>query len=130
MQPCNRKPVSVLHAFLFFVFNFSWTVVPSVQLCLSKNHVFVVNSLKSFQHSLSFLICDFSPLDEIIDKLGGPSKVAEMTGRSGRIVRLTPQSEPRYECRIGAAGHTESLNVQEVTRDIYYSMVKLLLHSH
>ena len=50
----------------------------------------------------------------MIDLLGGPDKVAEMTGRSGRVVRLGPKSEPRYESRAAASGSVESLNVQEV----------------
>ncbi|XP_065056159.1 uncharacterized protein LOC135684506 [Rhopilema esculentum] len=54
-----------------------------------------------------------SPLDEMIDLLGGPGMVAEMTGRSGRVVRPGPKSEPRYESRAAASGSVESLNVQE-----------------
>eukprot|EP00794_Sanderia_malayensis_P010733 gene10733-11882_t len=54
-----------------------------------------------------------SPLDEIIDKLGGPENVAEMTGRSGRITRPSPNAEPRYECRSSVSGCVESLNIQE-----------------
>ena len=65
-----------------------------------------------------------SPLDEIIDKLGGPSNVAEMTGRKGRIVRHSPNDTPRYETRTidsEAYGAIDSLNVQEVifTKRLY-----------
>ena len=56
----------------------------------------------------------FSPLDEIIDKLGGPSCVAEMTGRRGRIVRLNEGSQPRYQARESDNSSLDSLNIQEV----------------
>ncbi|KAK3607117.1 hypothetical protein CHS0354_014268 [Potamilus streckersoni] len=57
-----------------------------------------------------------SPLDEIIDKLGGPQNVSEMTGRKGRIVRNSSNDTPHYEHRTpdsDAYGAIESLNVQE-----------------
>lgn len=58
-----------------------------------------------------------SPLDELIDKLGGPDKVAEMTGRKGRMVRRGPHSKPVYEQRVtqAAQGALENLNVKEVS---------------
>lgn len=58
-----------------------------------------------------------SPLDELIDKLGGPDKVAEMTGRKGRMVRRWPHSKPVYEQRAtqAAQGALENLNVKEVS---------------
>ncbi|XP_052821363.1 protein strawberry notch homolog 1-like [Mya arenaria] len=68
-----------------------------------------------------------SPLDEIIDKLGGPSQVAEMTGRKGRIVRHSPSDSPRYEPRTpdnDAYGAIDSLNVQE--RNHFMSGKKLV----
>lgn len=62
----------------------------------------------------------FSPLDEIIDKLGGPGCVSEMTGRRGRIVRRSQTDKPQYEQRsadVDAYGAIDSLNVQEVRKD-------------
>lgn len=54
-----------------------------------------------------------SPLDDIIDKLGGPSQVAEMTGRQGRIVRTARGL--KYEVREICPGTgMESLNIKEV----------------
>ncbi|KAK7104354.1 uncharacterized protein [Littorina saxatilis] len=57
-----------------------------------------------------------SPLDELIDKLGGPDQVAEMTGRKGRMVQRWPHTKPVYEQRAtgqAAAGALENLNVKE-----------------
>ena len=56
----------------------------------------------------------FSPLDEIIDQLGGPSCVAEMTGRRGRIVRKHGESKPCYQTRESDSTSVDSLNIQEV----------------
>jgi hypothetical protein len=56
-----------------------------------------------------------SPLDEIIDQLGGPDAIAEMTGRRARIVRRNPQDRPQYELRDSEnTGGIDSLNVREV----------------
>ena len=40
-----------------------------------------------------------NPLDELIDELGGPSLVCEMTGRKGRVVMDDKTGEFRYESR-------------------------------
>ncbi|XP_048247301.1 protein FORGETTER 1-like isoform X2 [Haliotis rufescens] len=66
-----------------------------------------------------------SPLDEIIDRLGGPDNVAEMTGRKGRVVKRTKRDVPQYEQR----GHDsdsflESLNVKE--RNMFMEGKKLV----
>ena len=52
----------------------------------------------------------------LIDQLGGPSQVAEMTGRKGRIVRLDPKSKPTYQLRQSESKclSDQSLNVKEV----------------
>ncbi|KAL8572547.1 hypothetical protein ACOMHN_040451 [Nucella lapillus] len=68
-----------------------------------------------------------SPLDELIDKLGGPDKVAEMTGRKGRMVRRwSNSSKPVYEQRTvpGAHGALENLNVKE--RNLFMAGKKLV----
>ncbi|XP_064639306.1 uncharacterized protein LOC135494911 [Lineus longissimus] len=66
-----------------------------------------------------------SPLDEIIDLLGGPDAVAEMTGRRARIVRRSPQDRPQYELRDSeSSGGIDSLNVRE--RNLFMEGKKLV----
>ena len=54
-----------------------------------------------------------SPLDDLIDRLGGPGSVAEMTGRKGRLVRVGGD-RVQYELRDSGGSALESLNNQEV----------------
>lgn len=52
-------------------------------------------------------------LDELVDELGGPSRVAEMTGRRGRIVR-DPAGRGMYQLRARSdSSEMDSLNVAE-----------------
>ncbi|CAF0812197.1 unnamed protein product [Rotaria sordida] len=54
-------------------------------------------------------------LDELIDQLGGPSQVAEMTGRKGRIVQHA-NGQIGYESRSEADVPLEILNISERER--------------
>ncbi|KAM8890033.1 strawberry notch homolog 2b isoform 1-T1 [Synchiropus picturatus] len=54
-------------------------------------------------------------LDELIDKLGGPDKVSEMTGRKGRVVRR-PDGSVRYESRAEQGLTIDHINIKEKDR--------------
>uniref|UniRef100_A0A8C7Q6D5 Protein strawberry notch homolog 2 n=1 Tax=Oncorhynchus mykiss TaxID=8022 RepID=A0A8C7Q6D5_ONCMY len=54
-------------------------------------------------------------LDELIDKLGGPEKVSEMTGRKGRVVRR-PDGSVRYESRAEQSHTIDHINLKEKDR--------------
>lgn len=54
-------------------------------------------------------------LDELIDGLGGPGKVAEMTGRRGRVVSL-PDGSVQYQLRSESDISLELLNITEKQR--------------
>ena len=54
-------------------------------------------------------------LDQLIDDLGGPENVAEMTGRKGRVVSDT-NGEVRYESRSEMDVPLETLNLTEKER--------------
>ncbi len=54
-------------------------------------------------------------LDELIDGLGGPQMVAEMTGRRGRVVSLSDGSV-QYQLRSESDVSLELLNVAEKQR--------------
>lgn len=54
-------------------------------------------------------------LDQLIDELGGPDVVAEMTGRKGRVVQ-TANDEIQYETRAEEGCSLEQLNLREKAR--------------
>ncbi|CAB4012834.1 FORGETTER 1-like [Paramuricea clavata] len=83
---------------------------PSGEIVEDKWCVQAKELLKGFVKKIEL---PMNQLDEIIDKLGGPSCVAEMTGRRGRIVRLNEGSQPRYQARESDSSSVDSLNIQE-----------------
>ena len=64
-------------------------------------------------------------LDELIDGLGGPENVAEMTGRRGRVVSLSDGSV-QYQLRSAADVSLEMLNITEKQRFMNGEKVSLL----
>lgn len=54
-------------------------------------------------------------LDQLIDELGGPENVAEMTGRKGRVVQ-TEDGAIQYESRSEVDVPLETLNLTEKKR--------------
>lgn len=54
-------------------------------------------------------------LDQLIDELGGPDNVAEMTGRKGRVVS-NEDGSIQYESRSEADVPLETLNLTEKQR--------------
>ncbi|EFN59033.1 hypothetical protein CHLNCDRAFT_137726 [Chlorella variabilis] len=69
-----------------------------------------------------------NPLDTLIDQLGGPAKVAEMTGRKGRLVRSKSSGgvvyEPRNASGVSAGATLEMINVHE--RELFLGGQKLI----
>lgn len=64
-------------------------------------------------HRIEKMEFPLAPLDDLIDRLGGPTAVAEMTGRSARIVRR--HGILKFEQRSSTGG-TDSLNIEERQR--------------
>ncbi|KAG0494617.1 hypothetical protein HPP92_005611 [Vanilla planifolia] len=54
-----------------------------------------------------------NPLDDIIDQLGGPDKVAEMTGRKGMLVRASGGKGVVYQARNTKEVALEMVNMNE-----------------
>jgi len=65
-------------------------------------------------------------LDQLIDELGGPENVAEMTGRKGRVVQ-TEDGAIQYESRSEVDVPLETLNLTEKQR---YVLQETIIHSH
>lgn len=82
------------------------SVLPDSDWCLHQ----VLNAIEAANLPLN-------PLDELIDLLGGPSKVAEMTGRKCRLVRSKEgktKCKVTYQSRGAALGESlENVNVAE-----------------
>ena len=94
------------------LYNFtSLFLTPKSQLLLLQGWLHCVNASKQFP-SYS------SPLDDLINQLGGPKKVAEMTGRRGRVVKTEKQPHPHYEARESDNSNVDSLNIQEVREQL------------
>ena len=56
-----------------------------------------------------------NPIDEIIDSLGGPDQVAEMTGRSGRLVNDKNTNKTSYVSRsIQQSKDTKGVSLSEI----------------
>ncbi|KAL4432432.1 hypothetical protein ABPG77_001731 [Micractinium sp. CCAP 211/92] len=69
-----------------------------------------------------------NPLDTLIDQLGGPAAVAEMTGRKGRLVRSKSSAGVVYQMRnaegVAAGATLEMINVHE--RELFLGGTKLV----
>uniref|UniRef100_A0AAR2KBN3 Protein strawberry notch homolog 2 n=1 Tax=Pygocentrus nattereri TaxID=42514 RepID=A0AAR2KBN3_PYGNA len=77
--------------------------------------------LEELRHGLLAKIAELgkelplNTLDELIDRFGGPEKVAEMTGRKGRVVRR-PDGRVQYESRAEQGLTIDHVNVKEKER--------------
>ncbi|CAH3184446.1 unnamed protein product [Porites lobata] len=79
---------------------------------------------KNLQGFVKKINLPVSPLDDLINQLGGPGKVAEMTGRRGRVVKTDKQPQPHYEARESDSSNVDSLNIQE--RNSFMNGTKLV----
>lgn len=73
---------------------------------------------KELLEEISKMELPANPLDDLIDRLGGPNIVAEMTGRKGRLVRSAEGGTVRYEPRnasgvVAGSATLEVINIHE-----------------
>ncbi len=81
------------------------------------------------QRAIAGLDLPNNPLDELIDRLGGPTRVAEMTGRKGRLVRRKDgEAGVKWEARnasgVDKGSSLEMINILE--RKMFLSGEKLV----
>uniref|UniRef100_A0A2P2LR73 PHD-type domain-containing protein n=1 Tax=Rhizophora mucronata TaxID=61149 RepID=A0A2P2LR73_RHIMU len=90
---------------------------------LQARHVYLTELLKRYETALErklkileiirSLDLPNNPLDDIIDQLGGPDKVAEMTGRRGMLVRASSGKGVTYQARNTKDVTMEMVNMHE-----------------
>ncbi|PON79909.1 Protein strawberry notch [Trema orientale] len=90
---------------------------------LQARHAYITELLKRYEAALErkskileiIRSMDFpnNPLDDIIDQLGGPDKVAEMTGRRGMLVRASNGKGVTYQARNTKDVSMEMVNMHE-----------------
>ncbi|GAV64893.1 PHD domain-containing protein/Helicase_C_4 domain-containing protein/AAA_34 domain-containing protein [Cephalotus follicularis] len=90
---------------------------------LQARHAYLAEMLKRYEAALDrkskileiirSLNLPNNPLDDIIDQLGGPDKVAEMTGRRGMLVRSSSGKGVTYQARNTKDVTMEMVNMHE-----------------
>ncbi|XP_034679259.1 protein FORGETTER 1 isoform X3 [Vitis riparia] len=90
---------------------------------LQARHAYVAELLKRYEAAMErkskileiirSLDLPNNPLDDIIDQLGGPDNVAEMTGRRGMLVRASTGKGVTYQARNTKEVTMEMVNMNE-----------------
>ncbi|KAF4389035.1 hypothetical protein F8388_026764 [Cannabis sativa] len=90
---------------------------------LRRRHAYVTELLKRYEAALErkskileiirSMNLPNNPLDDIIDQLGGPDNVAEMTGRRGMLVRASNGKGVTYQARNTKDVSMEMVNMHE-----------------
>lgn len=92
------------------------------------NYQTSVATLKYWYDEVSALDLPPNPLDRLLNELGGPSKVAEMTGRKTRMITRACERTGReivsFEKRVKKNKDADSINIEE--RQYFQSGEKLI----
>ena len=89
------------------------------QACVSVIHHMPYTDLRQVKKAIAVLSLPANPLDTLIDQLGGPHHVAEMTGRKARLVRQQGEGltgvkwEARNASGVAASATLDLINVHE-----------------
>lgn len=101
---------------------------------LQARHAYITELLKRFEAAMErkskileiirSLGLPNNPLDDIIDQLGGPDKVAEITGRRGMLVRAASGKGVTYQARNTKEITMEMVNMHE--KQLFMDAKKLI----
>ena len=98
------------------------------QARVSVNHHMPDADLVQVKKAIAVLGLPANPLDTLIDQLGGPQHVAEMTGRKARLVRQQGEGltgvkwEARNASGVAASATLDLINVHE--RQMFLNLEK------